>query len=133
MIPKKSSEIVKLTADKLELSETKVENIVNFFYKELRKTLSSLSDLKIDNPGIGHFLIREKKVDKKIAEVTSKLETITEKTFRSHYQTKHLEEKLEQLNSIKKKIVIFLEKRKQFRDEQAKYHLEKQKTNTGGN
>lgn len=133
MIPKKPSEIIKATAEEMNISETKVDDIVSFFYKELRRNLSDLTDCKIENPGLGYFLIRQLKVDNSITDINRQLDNIDTKSFKGYHSKKTLEDKLKKLEDIKVKIDAFFEHKSKFRDEQAKYHLEKQKANNGGN
>jgi len=133
MTPKKSHDIIRQTAEELNVSEDYVGDLVHFFYKELRSNLSSLSGLKIDCPGLGHFMIRQEKVQRSINFIYKKLEETGSDSFKEYQYRKNLEEKLEKLQNIQVKIKDFLEERKKFRDEQAKYYLEKQKANNGGN
>jgi len=132
MIPKKPNEIIKATAEEMNISETKVDDIVSFFYKELRKNLSDLTELKIENPGLGYFIIRSQKVDNSIKDINRQLDNVDTKSFKGYHSKKTLEDKLEKLENIKIKINAFFEHKKKFRDEQAKYYLEKQKANNGG-
>lgn len=133
MIPKKPSEIIKTTAEEMNISETKVDDIINFFYKELRRNLSDLTDLKIENPGLGYFIIRKQKVDNSIEDINRQLNNIDTKSFKGYHSKKTLEDKLKKLENVKVKIDAFFKHKNKFRDEQAKYHLEKQKANNGGN
>jgi nucleoid DNA-binding protein len=133
MIPKKPSEIIKATAEEMNISETKVDDIVSFFYKELRKNLSDLTELKIENPGLGYFIVRSLKVDNSIKDINRQLNNVDTKSFKGYHSKKTLEDKLKKLEDIKVKIDAFFEHKTKFRNEQAKYHLEKQKTNNGGN
>lgn len=132
MIPKKPSEIIKATAEEMNISETKVDDIVNFFYKELRRNLSDLTELKIENPGLGYFIVRSQKVDNSIKDINRQLDSVDTKSFKGYHSKKTLEDKLKKLEDIKVKIDEFFEYKTKFRNEQAKYHLEKQKTNTRG-
>lgn len=133
MFPKKSSEIIRQTAEELNISESKTDAVVSFFYKKLRKELSSLSDTKINVPALGYFQIRVNKVNASLKVVKKRLEDNQDPTFTSHYNRVRLEEKLKVLQEIKVKIDKFLEDRKKVRDEQVKYYMEKQKANNGGN
>ena len=130
MVPKKATNLIKPVAEELDISEEMLDDMVTFYYNNLRKTLSGLTALKIDIPGLGHFLIRQKRVDAGIAKINKSLESTDEDSFSSYHYKKLQEEKLKLLLSIKDKINKFLTERKQFRDEQDKYHLEKQKSNS---
>jgi nucleoid DNA-binding protein len=130
MVPTKATNLIKPVADELDISEEMLDDMVTFYYNNLRKTLSGLKGLKIDVPGLGHFLIRQKRVEGGIAKINKTLESTDEDSFNSYHYKKLQEEKLKLLLSIKDKIDEFLIERKQFRDEQDKYYLEKQKTNS---
>jgi nucleoid DNA-binding protein len=130
MVPTKATNLIKPVADELDISEEMLDDMVTFYYSNLRKTLSGLTALKIDIPGLGHFLIRQKRVESGIAKINKTLESTDEGSFNSYHYKKLQEEKLKLLLSIKDKIDEFLIERKQFRDEQDKYYLEKQKSNS---
>ena len=42
MIPKKPQTVIKQVSEELDLPESMVDEIVSFYYKEIRKNLSSL-------------------------------------------------------------------------------------------
>jgi hypothetical protein len=130
MVPKKATNLIKPVAEELDISEEMLDDMVLFYYSNLRKTLSGLTALKIDVPGLGHFLIRQKRVESSIKKINKTLESTDESSFTSYHYKKLQEEKLKLLLSIKDKIDEFLIERKQFRDEQDKYYLEKQKSNS---
>jgi nucleoid DNA-binding protein len=133
MYPKKSSEIIRQTAEEMNLSESKVDAVVSFYYKNLRKELSSLNHVKVNVPNLGYFEVKPTKVKAAIKGVKKKLEELKDPTFINHYNKIRLEEKLKTLENIQLKINDYLEERKKVRDEQVKYYMEKQKTNNGGN
>ena len=54
-------------------------------------------------------------------------------SFKDHTRKSQLEDKLKLLKNASDKADEFLAKKKQVRNEQAKYYLEKQKTDNGGN
>ena len=64
MIPKKPALIVKQVAEDMDIPISTVDDIISFYYKEVRKTLSSLEHLRIDLPGLGNFVIKKKSVDR---------------------------------------------------------------------
>lgn len=130
MVPKKATNLIKPVAEELDISEEMLDDMVLFYYSNLRKTLSGLTALKIDVPGLGHFLIRQKRVESSIKKINKTLESTDESSFTSYHYKKLQEEKLKLLLAIKDKIDEFLTERKQFRDEQDKYYLEKQKSNS---
>ena len=116
MIPKKYNKIVKTISEDLDIDEYKVYDIVNFFYKELRTNLSDLSDLKINVPGLGHFLIRKNKVEQSIEKCKRKLDVVNTYSFSGYHYKKTTEEKLEKLEAIKVKIDEFLKEKQNWKD-----------------
>jgi nucleoid DNA-binding protein len=133
MYPKKASNIIKQTAEELDISQSKVDAVISFYYKELRKELSRIQDLRINVPTLGYFQIKSSKVPISIKNLEKKLENFETETFNEHHNRVRLEEKLEKLKRLNVKIEKFLSERKKVRNEQAKYYLEKQKTDNGGN
>jgi nucleoid DNA-binding protein len=133
MVPIRATNLIKPVSEQLNISEEMLEDMVTFYYNSLRKSLSGLVDLKIDVPGLGHFMIRQTKVKSAIKKTNQNIEGLDPGSFSSYHYKKLQEEKLRLLNSINNKISEFLIERKKFRDEQIKYHLEKEKTNSRGN
>ena len=64
MIPKKANSLYKEITKEFDVSEDLVENLVELYYKTLRKNLSDLSELRINADGLGHFVIKIQKVKK---------------------------------------------------------------------
>lgn len=116
MIPKKAEVIIKQIAEEKDIPASTIDDIVSFYYKEVRKTLSSLEHLKINIPGLGVFTIKQSSVDKLIR----KYETIKEKsdtqTFTNYHNRKSAEMKLEKLHAARKRIEEFIQEKKAFRD-----------------
>lgn len=133
MVPIRATNLIKPVAEELDISKEMLEDMVLFYYKDLRESLSELKDLKIDVPGLGHFLIRQTKVKAAIKQSNKNLAALDPGSFSNYPYRKLQEEKLRMLNSIKEKIDEFLIERKKFRDEQIKYYLEKKKANSRGN
>jgi hypothetical protein len=133
MIPKKSSEIIKNTAEELNESESKVDAIVTFYYKNLRKQLSEMPELIINVPSLGYFQLKIARVKSKIKKIEEELSEFEISSFKEHTRKSQLENKLNILKNASLKADEFLAKKKQVRNEQAKYYLEKQKADNGGN
>jgi nucleoid DNA-binding protein len=58
MVPKKPKEIINIVSEETDIPFSVIDDIVSFYYKEVRKNLTNLSDLKINIPGLGDFLIK---------------------------------------------------------------------------
>ena len=133
MIPKKASSLYKEITKEFEVSEDLVETLVENYYKTLRKKLSSLSDLRINVDGLGHFVIKIQKVKKAIPHYEKVLKNHDTSTFGAYHNKKSVEEKLDLLNKIHEKAEKELTKRKNFKDEKCtKINLGKPQTDNGG-
>ena len=131
MIPKKASSLYKEITKEFEVSEDLVETLVENYYKTLRKKLSSLSDLRINVDGLGHFVIKIQKVKKAIPHYEKVLKNHDTSTFGAYHNKKNVEEKLELLTEIHKKAEQELLKRKTFKDEKySKTNLAKPETDS---
>ena len=67
MKPKKAKEFIPELATKLNLSENLVEDIIDFYWQDVRKSLSSLKHSRIHLTNLGDFTVKHWKLDAKIA------------------------------------------------------------------
>jgi hypothetical protein len=104
MIPKKSSILYKPVAEELNISETLVEDLISFYYKEVRFHLSSLSHPRINVDGLGQFVAKSFFIEKTIPRLTNKLMMHDTSTFNAYFSKKQSELKLESLIALKLKI-----------------------------
>ena len=104
MIPKKSSILYKPVAEELNISETLVEDLISFYYKEVRFHLSSLSHPRINVDGLGQFVAKSFFIEKTIPRLTNKLMIHDTSTFSAYFSKKQSELKLESLIALKLKI-----------------------------
>ncbi len=104
MTPKKSSILYKPVAEELNINETLVEDLISFYYKEVRFHLSSLSHPRINVDGLGHFVAKSFFIEKTIPRLTNKLMIHDTSTFNAYFSKKQSELKLESLIALKLKI-----------------------------
>ena len=104
MIPKKSNILYKPVAEELNISETLVEDLISFYYKEVRFHLSNLSHPRINVDGLGHFVAKSFFIEKTIPRLTNKLMIHDTSTFNAYFSKKQSELKLESLIALKLKI-----------------------------
>jgi nucleoid DNA-binding protein len=64
--PLKRKEISKITAEKLGKEFADVDEIVSFFYDQVQKTLSSISNIAVNVPNLGTFVLKKKRVLSKL-------------------------------------------------------------------
>lgn len=116
MIPKKAEVIIKQVAEEKDIPVSTVDDIVSFYYKEVRKTLSSLEHLKINLPGLGSFIIKQSSVEKSIRKHENIIKASDTQTFINYHNIKNAEVKLEKLQKARKKIEGYIQEKKAFRD-----------------
>lgn len=116
MIPKKPQVIIDQVAEELNLPKTLVDDLVSFYYKEVRKNLSSLEHPKINLPGLGDFTILKKSVDKLTDRLTNLSKEYATDSFNAYHNIKVAQSRLERLAHARKNIEEFAEQKKKFRD-----------------
>ena len=133
MIPKKANKLYTEITKEFDVSEDLVENLLELYYKTLRKNLSGLNELRINVDGLGHFVVKIQKVKKAIPHYEKVLNNHDTSTFGAYHNKKSVEEKLELLNKINEKIDKELTKKQTFKDEKySQTNLAKQETDSGG-
>jgi hypothetical protein len=116
MIPKKTEVIIREVAEQHDLPISMVDDIVSFYYKEVRKKLSSLEDIRLNIPGLGHFVIKKVSVDKLVKKYENMVKNYDSQTFSNYHNKKLAQAKLEKLYNARKKIDQFLTYKKIFKD-----------------
>lgn len=66
MKPRKSKELIPIVAKEVMLSENLVQDVVDYYWQEVRKSLSSLKHSRIHIANLGDFTTKHWKVDDKI-------------------------------------------------------------------
>lgn len=133
MIPKKANSLYKEITKEFDVSEDLVENLVELYYKTLRKNLSDLSELRINADGLGHFVIKIQKVKTAIPHYEKVLNNHDTSTFGAYHNKKSVEEKLELLKKIDIKADKELNKKQTFKDEKySKNNLAEPETDSRG-
>ena len=117
MIPKKPNSLYKEITDEFECSEQLVDDLIHFYYKTLKKRMSGLTDLRLNVEGLGHFVLKMRKVKNAIPHYEKVLNNHDTSTFGAYHNKKSIEEKLELLKQLNVKIQDELEKRQNFKNE----------------
>jgi nucleoid DNA-binding protein len=71
--PLKRKEISKLAAEKLGRNVSEVDEIVGFFYNQVQKQLGSLQNIAVNVPNLGTFVLKKKRVLKKLEKYSNYL------------------------------------------------------------
>lgn len=117
MKPKSHKSFFENVAKEAEVHKDVVEDIITFYYAQVRKNLSNLTDSHINISGLGTFSIRKRKLEKTIKrnkDILGNLEKMTYKGFDKYLPVK---EKLKKMEEALTKINIKLDKRKKFKNE----------------
>jgi len=120
MIPKKALELYKELAEELDVSESLIEKIVDFTYKDLRENLSGLKHPRINVLGLGHFVARKLKIEKTIEKYTKNLPNHSTATLKGYHNKKTIEEKLKALTNLHELILKEEERKDQFKNDKTK-------------
>lgn len=102
MLPKKSKDFVKPTAEELQVEEALVQNLTDFYWKNVRKALSDLKAPRIMIANFGSFNIKHWMLDKEKENYQKHLDRITsvEMTFQRHRMKVDVEERLKTIDRI---------------------------------
>ena len=106
MIPKKYSSIFKDVSEELDISQILLEDLVGFYYKDVRTNLTELKHPRINIDGLGQFVARPGVVRKSIPKFKKMLEKHDTSTFSAYFNKKMLEEKLEALEKLEKQLDV---------------------------
>lgn len=128
MIPKKSSLLYKELSEEMDLPQDLIQNFIEFYYKEIRSSLTGLKYPRINVDGLGQFVVRSHAVRKAIPRLKKMLETHDTTTFNAYFNKKMLEEKVQSLENIEKQIVSLEEKKEAIKKQKDEYT----KKNMGG-
>lgn len=133
MIPKKPKEIIKQLSEEIDVPVDTIDDIVESYYKEIRKTLSDMQHIKVNVLGIGDFIMRRSIVSASIKNCNKMYDRTGTDTFTSYHNKKRIGERLQKLTLASKMIEEFIEKRKKFRDERKVCaDMGEQSSDTGG-
>jgi nucleoid DNA-binding protein len=117
MNPQKSSKLYKVVSEDLNISQALVENIIEYYYKEVRICMSELNHVRLNVTGLGHFFAKSQKVKKDIVSITAILKTHDVSTFKAYFSKKNHEETLDKLIILDKELTEQKELRIKHKDE----------------
>lgn len=116
MIPKKVNRLYKQAAEDLNVDETLIEHLSEFFYKDLKDCLSNLRYPRVNADGLGHFVVKKHNVRKTIAKYNKILENHDTSTFGAYHHKKQMEVRLDQLINLEKEITEQEELKEEFKN-----------------
>ena len=114
MKPKKARLLYQEISETEDVSKQLVENLLDFYYKNVRTLLSELYHPRINVTGLGVFTARHRAIKNAIPRFEKYLENHDTSTYSAYYNKKMLEEKIEFLHSIKEQIEAEKERKEKF-------------------
>lgn len=133
MIPKKPKVIIKQLSEEIDVSEDTIDDIVEAYYKEVRRTLSGMEHIKVKLIGIGDFMMRKTIVSSSIKKYKERFVRSKTDTFQNYHDKKGIEGKIKKLLKAEELIEEFIKTRNKFRDERkVRRNMEEQSSNNGG-
>ena len=114
MNPKKARLLYQEISETEDVPKQLVENLLDFYYKNVRTLLSELYHPRINITGLGLFTARDRAITKAIPKFEKYLENHDTSTYSAYYNKKMLEEKIEFLHSIKEQIEAEKKRKEQF-------------------
>ncbi len=114
MKPKKARLLYQEISETEDVSKQLVENLLDFYYKNVRTLLSELYHPRINITGLGVFIARYRTVKNAIPRFEKYLQNHDTSTYSAYYNKKMLEEKIEFLYSIKEQIELERKRKEKF-------------------
>lgn len=113
MNTKSTNDIIKKIHEEKGLSESFLDDVVEFFYKELRTEINSLDHSEIEVPGLGHYFIRRNTLRSLLKKIkTTKEKNFTDPILQKHFRKKELD--LDKLQALYDKVISRTEERIKF-------------------
>ena len=116
MVPKKAKDVCKQLAEEQNLSESLIQDVVEFYYKAVKQNMIDIAHPRIDVAGLGHFIVKISTVERGIEKTEKVLKVQDESTFRGYHFKKVLEERLVLLKNIQAKMFEVREEKRKFRE-----------------
>lgn len=139
MPPKKAKELVQPTAEQLDLNVEFVQDVIDFYWKEVRKSLSELRAPRVLVSNFGSFQIKTSKIDEQRKKYEDQFNSYKpeDMTFQKHKIKDDIELKLNRINKIMESVESDSNRKKQIREkryaEKTKDNLEESKRDIPGN
>ena len=114
MNPRKAKRIYEIVSEDLNIKKDLVEDLVEFYYKDVRKLLTNLEHPRINVDGLGQFVSKPKAVSGSIDKIAKSLDNHDTSTFKAYHNKKAMEVKLDLLTKLHSKILDQESKKQEF-------------------
>jgi hypothetical protein len=116
MVPKKTKDLYVQLAEEQNLSETLIQDVVEYYYKQVKQNMINITHPRIDVSGLGQFIVKVSTVERGLEKTEKVLKAQDESTFKGYHFKKVLEERLVLLKSIQQKMLEAKEEKQKFRE-----------------
>jgi nucleoid DNA-binding protein len=123
--PKKHKELYSTVAEKLNVSEKLVSDCVEFYYEEVKKTLSSMEYPRVNVLNLGIFKSKPETIRKVIKKYNEMIPKFNPETIRGFEIIKDLTNKVKKLEDNLAKWEIEWERKRVHKEKRTQYELEK--------
>lgn len=137
MRPKKAKHFVQETANKLDCSESLVEDVSSFYWSALRKAVSNLEAPSISVANLGTLKVRYNRIEKIRLKYKNYLQAESPETmtFNKHALQKHSKERIEKLDLLKEQLEEEYKRKQEIKQKRKEYvaskNLEEQREDPG--
>lgn len=104
MVPKKAKLHVKQVAKTLDCSEDLVDDLMQFYYSDVRKALSELKSPSITVEGLGRFLIKPWRLNEDLEKIQKTLQTMDVTVFKGYSWKTRLEVEKQEIIRIQEMV-----------------------------
>lgn len=115
--PKKAKTFILPTAKKLNVDSELVENLMDYYWKEVRKALSELKAPRVTIANFGSFRIKSWKLDEQRLKYQYYLDkTVDDMTFATHKIKSDIEKRVNEIDALKVIVLDDAERKQQVKD-----------------
>ena len=116
MIPKKYTTFKKDISNEVEVHQSVVDDLVQFYYAKVREALSNLDDNRVYVEGLGTFSIRKARLEKAIVKNKSYLGNLEKRSYKGYSKVLSVENKIDKYEKMLIKIKEINDKRSEFKN-----------------
>jgi len=102
--PKKIVDTYSVISSQFNISEEQVDEIVSYYWRQLRKMIENLEEPYITIDGFGTFAIKHRALACQIVKSNEVLKALNPKDYKRYGYYKSLKEEIEKLNAVDKKV-----------------------------
>ena len=117
LYPENYKSYFKKVAAECEVHPDLVEELVRFFYGNIRKNLENLDHSRVLLPNLGTFILRKNRVEKSIKRHKDMLGNMEKTTYSGYGKHLPVKEKLIKLEKADKRLSKEIEKKKNWKNE----------------